>query len=75
MTNGYRLEVRDLRLLTAVAAEGSLTGAGYRLHVTQPALSRHLGGLERRVGLERWVADFVRAVGADASAAGLLPAG
>jgi LysR family transcriptional regulator, regulator for metE and metH len=45
-----RLEIRDLRLLTAVAAEGSLTGAGRRLNVTQPALSRHLATLESRVG-------------------------
>lgn len=45
-----RLEVRDLRMLAAIAAEGSLTGAGVRLHLTQPALSRHLAALERRVG-------------------------
>lgn len=44
------LEVRDLRMMAAVAAEGSLTQAGARLHVTQPALSRHLATLERRVG-------------------------
>src|SRR5262249_49717447 len=44
------LEVRDLRMVAAVAAEGSLTQAGARLNVTQPALSRHLAMLERRVG-------------------------
>jgi LysR family transcriptional regulator for metE and metH len=44
------LEVRDLRMVSAVAAEGSLTQAGTRLNVTQPALSRHLAALERRVG-------------------------
>ncbi len=47
---GARLEIRDLRLLVAVSAEGSLTGAGRRLNVTQPALSRHLATLESRVG-------------------------
>ncbi|HEX9565573.1 MAG TPA: LysR family transcriptional regulator [Gemmatimonadaceae bacterium] len=49
------LEIRDLRLIVAVAAEGSLTRAGSRLHVTQPALSRQLAGLERRVGLPLFV--------------------
>lgn len=44
------LEVRDLRLVTAVAAEGSLTRAVDRLNVTQPALSRHLASLESRLG-------------------------
>jgi LysR family transcriptional regulator for metE and metH len=37
-------------MVVAVAAEGSLTRAGSRLHVTQPALSRQLAGLERRIG-------------------------
>jgi LysR family transcriptional regulator for metE and metH len=34
----------------AVAAEGSLTQAGKRLNLTQPALSRHLHTLEERMG-------------------------
>ena len=45
-----RLEIRDLRLVTAVATHGSLTQAGEVLHVSQPALSRHLGQLEARLG-------------------------
>lgn len=44
------LELRDLRLVAAIAAEGSLTQAGSRLNVTQPALSRHLRLLEERLG-------------------------
>lgn len=48
--NVPRLEIRDLRLVIAVAEEGSLTLAGTRLHVTQPALSRHLKLLEGRLG-------------------------
>ena len=44
------LEVRDFRLVAAVCAEGTLTKAGARLHVTQPALSRHLATLETRIG-------------------------
>ncbi|HEX6313976.1 MAG TPA: LysR family transcriptional regulator [Gemmatimonadaceae bacterium] len=50
-----RLEVRDLRLVLAVAREGSLTQAGEVLHVSQPALSRHLRQLETRVGAELFV--------------------
>jgi LysR family transcriptional regulator for metE and metH len=45
-----RLEVRDLRMVTVVADQGSLTLAGEVLHVSQPALSRHLGQLEARLG-------------------------
>jgi LysR family transcriptional regulator for metE and metH len=45
-----RLEVRDLRMVIAVAAEGSLTQAGAVLNVSQPALSRHLRQLETRIG-------------------------
>jgi LysR family transcriptional regulator for metE and metH len=45
-----QLEMRDLRLVTAVAQEGTLTRAGQRLNVTQPALSRHLRQLEERLG-------------------------
>lgn len=45
-----RLEIRDLRLVIAIAEEGSLTLAGTRLNVTQPALSRHLKLLEGRLG-------------------------
>jgi LysR family transcriptional regulator, regulator for metE and metH len=50
LTLPVRLEVRDMRLVTAVAGEGSLTQAGVRLNVTQPALSRHLAELEGRIG-------------------------
>jgi LysR family transcriptional regulator for metE and metH len=44
-----RLEVRDLRLVATVATQGSLTLASDVLHVSQPALSRHLGQLEARL--------------------------
>jgi LysR family transcriptional regulator, regulator for metE and metH len=37
-------------MVFAVAAEGSLTRAGKRLNLTQPALSRHLRTLEERLG-------------------------
>ena len=44
------LEVRDLRLVEAIAETGSVTQAGTRLHVTQSAASHHLRELERRLG-------------------------
>lgn len=55
-----RLEVRDLRLVVSIAAEGSLTQAGVRLNVTQPALSRHLGILERRIGVRLFIRTGIR---------------
>jgi LysR family transcriptional regulator for metE and metH len=50
-----RLEVRDLRMVTAVASQGSLTMAGEILNVSQPALSRHLRQLEARLGAPLFV--------------------
>jgi DNA-binding transcriptional LysR family regulator len=44
------MELRHLRYFVAVAAEGSLTRAAERLHVTQPSLSRQMRQLERDMG-------------------------
>jgi LysR family transcriptional regulator for metE and metH len=44
------LEVRDLRLVLALAAAGSTARAASTLHLTQPAISRALVSLEERIG-------------------------
>ena len=44
------LEAR-LRAFIAVAEEGSFVGAAQRLHLSQPAISKHIASLEREVGV------------------------
>ena len=44
------LEIRHLKLVRAVTAAGSLTGAGSVLNLTQSALSHQLRDIESRLG-------------------------
>ena len=44
------LDLRDLRLVIAIDAEGGMTRAGTVLNLTQSALSHQLADLERRLG-------------------------
>lgn len=46
------IEIRHLRALIAVAETGNLSKAGKRIHLSQPALSQQMKGLEEMVGAE-----------------------
>ena len=57
---GALVDVRDLEYIIAIAQEGSLSGAGRRLGVSQPTLSAFLAGLERQLGADLFVRDHKR---------------
>src|SRR5437879_4806872 len=46
------MELREMRAFVAVAEEGSMSAAARRLHMSQPALSQTISGLERALGVE-----------------------
>src|SRR5260370_33479477 len=45
------MNLRRLQAFRAVFESGSVTGAAQRLHMTQPAVSRLIGDLEKELGL------------------------
>lgn len=45
------MELRHIRYFTALADRGSVSSAAELVHITQPALSRQLRGLERELGV------------------------
>jgi LysR family transcriptional regulator, regulator for metE and metH len=45
------MDVGDLQLVRAIAEDGTVTGAGTTLHLTQSALSHRLKDLEARLGI------------------------
>jgi DNA-binding transcriptional LysR family regulator len=44
------MELEDLRIFLSVVRRGTLTAAGEETHLSQPAITRRLQGLERRLG-------------------------
>ncbi len=51
------MDVEDLRLLDAVAAEGSFSRAAARLRFSQPSVSARIAAVERAVGADLFVRD------------------
>jgi DNA-binding transcriptional LysR family regulator len=47
---GSSMDIRQLEMFLAVAEEGGFTRAGERLHVSQSAISRQIGLLEKELG-------------------------
>ena len=47
------MELEQLRTFAAVAREGSLSAASEAVHLSQPAVSRQVQALERRLGAKR----------------------
>ena len=52
---GAEMELRILKYFIAAADEGSLTRAAFRLHITQPSLSRQLAQLEDELGTKLYL--------------------
>jgi LysR family carnitine catabolism transcriptional activator len=44
------MELEDLRIFLAVVRRGTLTAAGEEVHLSQPAITRRLQGMERQLG-------------------------
>lgn len=62
------MELRELRAFVAIVEEGGLSAAARRLHVSQPALSQTMNGIERQLGVELLIRSTT---GVRATAAGM----
>jgi LysR family transcriptional regulator for metE and metH len=51
-TEPSAIEIKDLRLLQAIADRGGVTAAARALHLTQSAVSHHLARVQERLGVE-----------------------
>ncbi|MBX8803298.1 LysR family transcriptional regulator [Ochrobactrum sp. MR28] len=45
------MNIREIEIFRAVSEEGSVSRAALRLNISQPAVSKYLASLERRIGL------------------------
>lgn len=50
-----QVEMKHLDLIRVLAEEGTLTAAGNKLHLTQPALSQQLRSLEESLGVQLFI--------------------
>jgi DNA-binding transcriptional LysR family regulator len=62
------VELREMRAFVVVVEEGTLSAAARRLHVSQPALSQTMNGLERQLGVQLLIR---RSTGVQATDAGM----
>lgn len=46
------MDVRQLRFFVAIVEEGTISAAAQRLRIAQPALSKHVHGLEEELGVQ-----------------------
>lgn len=49
------MEIRVLRYFVETAREGSMTGASFKLHITQPTLSKQIKELEEELGQKLFI--------------------
>ena len=51
------MQIKNMSYLIALAEEGTLSGAGKRLGISQPTLSVFLSGLEQELGMDLFLRD------------------
>lgn len=61
------LDISDIKLISTIAEEGSINKASERLNVSQPTLSKRLGRLEEKLGLELFYRDSSGMVATEAA--------